>query len=353
MALNHDLLEIESTAQHNSSLLVDALYCAEENWDEDEDLSEGNHGYVQEEEEESDVFPVLIEEDLVWGDKELSDLLAKEGENRIPKCDASLAAVRTEAVEWTMKVVGRYSFSAFTAVLAANYLDRFLFRLEFQPDKPWMTQLTAVACLSLAAKVEETQVPLLLDLQVVEEGKYLFEPKTIQKMEILVLSTLQWRMNPVTAISFLDYIARRIGLKDHLCVEFLRRCHHILLSTISDSRFMCYLPSELATATMLHVFDSIEPNLRLEYQNHVMNIFGNGINKDKVDQCCNLIRRAQSNKRKLLTSVPGSPNGVMDLSFSSDSESWSVASSVSSSPEPLSKRGKTQDQQIFSAFSSS
>jgi hypothetical protein len=29
-----------------------------------------------------------------------------------------------------------------------------------------MTQLAAVACLSLAAKMEETHVPLLLDLQV-------------------------------------------------------------------------------------------------------------------------------------------------------------------------------------------
>ncbi|KAF9592105.1 hypothetical protein IFM89_011943 [Coptis chinensis] len=48
-----------------------------------------------------------------------------------------------------------------------------------------MTQLAAVACLSVAAKVEETQVPLLLDLQV-EETKYVFEAKSIQRMELLV-----------------------------------------------------------------------------------------------------------------------------------------------------------------------
>ena len=47
------------------------------------------------------------------------------------------------------------------------------------------------------------------------------------------------------------------------------------------------------------------------------------------------------NKRKL-ASDPGSPNGVMDVSFSSDSsnDSWAVTapSSVSSSPEPLLKK---------------
>lgn len=30
----------------------------------------------------------------------------------------------------------------------------------------WMMQLLAVACLSIAAKMEETEVPLILDLQV-------------------------------------------------------------------------------------------------------------------------------------------------------------------------------------------
>ncbi|KAI8016894.1 Cyclin-D3-1 [Camellia lanceoleosa] len=41
------------------------------------------------------------------------------------------------------------------------------------------------ACLSLV-KVEETQVPLLLDFQV-EESKFVIEAKTIQRMELLGL----------------------------------------------------------------------------------------------------------------------------------------------------------------------
>jgi cyclin D3 len=67
----------------------------------------------------------------------------------------------------------------------------------------------------------------------VDLSRYVFEAKTIKRMEILVLSTLQWKMNPVTPLSFLDYITRRLGLKDHLCWEFLRRCEHILLSVLS------------------------------------------------------------------------------------------------------------------------
>ena len=84
--------------------------------------------------------------------------------------------------------------------------------------------------------------------------------------------------------------------------------------------------------------------------------------QDKVDECCKLIiglattrvEGNQSNKRRF-SSIPGSPNGVMDVSFSSDSsnDSWAVASSVSSSPEPLSKKNRTQQNQLLQRLSHS
>lgn len=168
--------------QHNSTFLVDGLYCSEENWEEElrVDCFQVQDVGLEEEEEESCYFinknktipipvPTLHEQDLSWQDDELSTLLSKEVPNRLYnnlKTNPSLARARSEAVEWMLKVNAHYSFTALTALLAVNYLDRFLFSFQLQRDKPWMAQLAAVACLSLAAKVEETQVPLLLDLQV-------------------------------------------------------------------------------------------------------------------------------------------------------------------------------------------
>jgi hypothetical protein len=43
---------------------------------------------------------------------------------------------------------------------------------------------------------------------------------------------------------------------------------------------MSYLPSVLATATMVHVFNSVEPSLGDEYQNQLLGILG--INKVSV-----------------------------------------------------------------------
>ncbi|KAF8410119.1 hypothetical protein HHK36_002641 [Tetracentron sinense] len=342
----------------NPLFLLDALYCEEERWEEEEDLdeeiSENCNGNGTNTNTNPSLLPLfLLEQDLFWEDDELLTLFSKEQQTHLKNLldsDPSLAVARREAVEWMLRVNAHYAFSAVTAVLSVNYLDRFLSSLNFKRDKPWMTQLAAVACLSLAAKVEETQVPLLLDLQV-EETKYVFEAKTIQRMELLVLSTLRWMMNPVTPLSFLDHIMRRLGLKTLLHWEFLRKCERLLLSIIADSRFASFLPSVLATATMLHVINQVEPCNPSEYQNQLMGVLK--ISKDKLDDCYKLILELSGghgqnygHKRKYHT-IPRSPNGVIDVSFSCDSskDSWAVASSVSSSPEPLLKKNRAQEQQ--------
>ncbi|KAL2333500.1 hypothetical protein Fmac_014713 [Flemingia macrophylla] len=300
---------------------------------------------------------VLLDNDLFWEDEELVSLISKEGETHLCSlsviADGPLEGPRVEAVNWISKVCGHYGFSCLTIVLAVNYFDRFITSLTFQRDKPWMTQLTAVACLSLAAKTEETHVPLLLDLQV-EESRFVFEAKTIQRMELLVLSTLTWRMHPVTPISFFEHIVRRLGLKSRMHWEFLWRCERVLLNVIADLRVMSYLPSTLAAATMIHVIKEIEPFNATEYIDQLLGLLK--ISEDQVNQCYKLMQKllgcyegiySLHQKRKRL-SVPGSPGGVIDAAFSCDSsnDSWTMSSSASVSLEPLLKRRRAQDQQM-------
>ncbi|KAL5701347.1 hypothetical protein ACHQM5_026692 [Ranunculus cassubicifolius] len=117
-------------------------------------------------------------------------------------------------------------------------------------------------------------------------------------MELLVLSTLDWRMNPVTPLSFLDHIVRRLGLKN-------------------NSRSVCYLPSVLATATMLHVINQIETCNPMEYQNQLMEILK--FDKDKLDECYGFILDSilgSNDRKRKYESEPSSPIGVIDASFS-------------------------------------
>ncbi|GAV71731.1 Cyclin_N domain-containing protein/Cyclin_C domain-containing protein [Cephalotus follicularis] len=352
--------------QQNPSFLLDAaLYCEEEK-------CEGIEEVLQEEIEICSkrkngknpfLYPLLLlDQDLFLDDdEELFSLFTKE-KKQLEQTHfsdqnvdgySSLSLARCEAVKWILNVNARYGFTTLTAILAIDYLDRFLSSAYFQRDKPWMIQLVAVTCLSVAAKVEEIQVPLLLDLQA-EETKYVFEAKTIQRMELLVLSTLNWKMHPVTPLSFLDHIIRRLGLKTHLQWEFLRRCELLLLSLASDMRFISYLPSVLATATMMHVIDQVEPFNPIDYQNQLLVVIK--ISKDSVNECYKHIlelSRTQinaynnPNKRKYVK-MHSSPRSVIDATvFGCDSsnDSWAVGSSVSSSPEPLFKKSRAQEQQ--------
>ncbi|KAG6382576.1 hypothetical protein SASPL_157752 [Salvia splendens] len=323
---------------HHQNPIFDALYCEEE--PKFEDLSEI----------EKPPSAILLDHDFYWEEQELKNLLTKE-KNEIPfiideiDSNSPLKSARNEAIAWMLKVIRCYAFNASTAALAVNYYDRFVTSRCFQGEKPWMSQLAAVACLSVAAKVEETQVPLLLDLQV-EESKFLFEAKTIQRMELLVLSTLQWRMNPVTPMLFVDHIGRRFEFVKNLHWEFLGRCESVILSAIADSRLTRYLPSVVAAATMIYAIREIGDEAAVEYEDQLMIVLR--ASKEEIDDCLSLISEAtggigrKSCLKRKFDLIPSSPSGVIDAYFSSDSsvDSWAFAMSASSSPEPMFKRSR-------------
>ncbi|KAE9607789.1 hypothetical protein Lal_00013412 [Lupinus albus] len=352
------LIEQQSQdSQQNSPSIFDTLLCREQYiFEEGEDFETKNDdGSSLSVRKFQSLHLVLLENDLLWEHEELVYLISKERETHFTHLifDGSLEEHRFEAVNWISKVCAHFGFSALTTVLSVNYFDRFITNLTFQNDKPWMTQLVAVACLSLAAKMEETHVPLLLDLQV-EESRFVFEAKTIQRMELIVLSTLKWRMSPVTPISFFEHIVRRLGLKSRLHWEFLWRCERILLNVIADSSVMSYLPSMLAAATMIHVIKEIEPFNATHYIDQLLGLLK--ISEEQVSQCHKLILKLLvcnerihnlRQKRKRL-SRPSSPGGVIDASFSCDSsnDSWTNESLVSHSREPLFKKSRAQEQKM-------
>ncbi|EOA16803.1 hypothetical protein CARUB_v10005023mg [Capsella rubella] len=347
--------EEETREEQSNSFLLDALYCEEEEqWEDEEDQVEENSSSSS---SSSSPF-VLLQQDLFWEDEDLVTLFSKEEEQAgLSSCldDVYLSTDRKEAVGWILRVNAHYGFSTLAAVLAITYLDKFICSYSVQRDRPWMLQLVSVACLSLAAKVEETQVPLLLDFQV-EETKYVFEAKTIQRMELLILSTLEWRMHLITPISFVDHIIRRLGLKNNAHWDFLNRCHRLLLSVISDSKFVGYLPSVVAAATMMRIIEQVEPFDPLSYQTNLLAALN--LTKEKVKTCYDLIIQLDriglqilnqsSRKRKSheSSSSPSSslnsPSCVIDANpFNSDessNDSWSLSSynnPTSSSSPPL------------------
>ncbi|CAN6172042.1 unnamed protein product [Urochloa humidicola] len=284
------------------------------------------------------------------------------------------AARREAAVGWACRAAARLGFSALTAALAAAYLDRcFLpggaLRLG---DRPWMARLASVACVALAAKVEETRVPLLLDLQILAAAgddpadACVFEAETVSRMELLVLSALGWRMHPVTPFSYLQPLLAAAAMRLH-------NCDAVLLAVIADWRWPRYRPSAWAAAALLATAGGDGGDDDAELLALI------NAPEDEAAECARIISEVTGmgflagdfaaaggagagSKRKreaagVLYSPPLSPSGVIGAlsCFSCESSSSATADSrpasstaaaaagawpvsVSSSPEPSTKR---------------
>ncbi|KAF6169429.1 hypothetical protein GIB67_021432 [Kingdonia uniflora] len=78
-----------------------------------------------------------------------------------------------------------YSFQPLTVYFFVNYMDQFLSARCLPETNGWPLQLLSVACLSLAAKMEELLVPSLLDIQ-----SYIMEPR--KSLVYLTLTLEMW-----------------------------------------------------------------------------------------------------------------------------------------------------------------
>ncbi|KAL8541598.1 hypothetical protein ACS0TY_002750 [Phlomoides rotata] len=120
----------------------------------------------------------------------------------------------------------------------------------FSQETGWPFQLLSVACLSLAAKMEEMYLPCLLDLQMLEPV-YVFEPKTIQRMELLVSATLDWRLRSVTPFDYLHYFISMLPSTSDSVSTLHSVASSIIVNTTRVVDFMGFPPSVIAAAAVI------------------------------------------------------------------------------------------------------
>ncbi|TYH38232.1 hypothetical protein ES332_D12G097000v1 [Gossypium tomentosum] len=210
--------------------------------------------------------------------------------------------------------------------------------------KTWTVQLLAVACLSIAAKMEETKVPLSVDLQV-GEPKFVFEAKTLYRMEVLVLSTLKWKMQVITPCSFIDYFMSKICNDQYPSSMSISRSLQLILSTIKGIDFLEFRPSEIAAAMAISVSGDMQ-TLSIDKAVSSFAFVGKG----RVLKCVELMKDLTfingdaaktanvATQHSSVFTVPQSPIGVLDaaacLSYKSDEIAvGSCANSSHSSPD--------------------
>ncbi|XVF61535.1 hypothetical protein PTKIN_Ptkin08bG0137300 [Pterospermum kingtungense] len=273
-------------------------------------------------------------------EKEMEHLPRNDYLKRLRSGDLDLS-VRREALEWIWKACAYFRFGPLSLCLSINYLDRFLSLYDLPRGKTWTVQLLAVACLSIAAKLEETKVPLSVDLQV-GEPKFVFEAKTIQRMELFVLSTLKWEMQVLTPFSFIDYFLCKICNDQYPSPTSISTSLQLILSTIRGIDFLEFRPSEIAAAVAIFVSREMQT---LAIDKAISSFIF--VEKGRVLKCVELMKDLSLIKGSATTTtangngnvgVPQSPIGVLDagacLSYKSDEITvGSCANSSHSSPD--------------------
>ncbi|KAL9229590.1 hypothetical protein vseg_005040 [Gypsophila vaccaria] len=261
---------------------------------------------------------------------------------RLRSGDLDLIA-RNDALNWIFQAHSYYSFGPFSLCLAVNYLDRFYSARYLPRDKAWTVQLVAVACLSIAAKIEETCVPHSIELQV-GDPKYVFEAKTIQRMELLVLDTLNWKMNAITPCSFLHYSLKQLRNPRSVTDKFLysttkvvNRSMQLILDALKGIEYLEYKPSEIAAAATMSVSAEIQA---VDIENATSCFIH--LVKGRVLKCVEMMKGMSQNStsgvglvgNSMQQGVPQSPIGVLDarcFSHKSLELTQSLVGSVSNS----------------------
>ncbi|KAK8962653.1 Cyclin-D5-2 [Platanthera guangdongensis] len=158
----------------------------------------------------------------------------------------SLLCNRYEFVRWILKMKACFGFSSQTAYLAVTYIDRFFLRRTIDEGKTWAIKLLSISCLSLASKMEEYSPPLLSEYCF--EG-HRFSSQVTQRMELLVLVTLEWRLSSVTPFVYLRYFASKFNFEQRsknlfsLAISFI-------FDILEAASLMNYRPSAIAAAAI-------------------------------------------------------------------------------------------------------
>lgn len=151
---------------------------------------------------------------------------------------------RQKICEWSYDIADHFGFDREAVTISMNYMDRFLSRRlaegdrEDESESRWDTssndtygsesidiryfQLLAMTCLYLAIKIHgqndmyeggSYMTMKMSDFVALSRG--LFTMQNMVDMEVEVLSTLNWRLNPPTLISFVTNFLHFLNLEEY------------------------------------------------------------------------------------------------------------------------------------------
>ncbi|XP_039004286.1 putative cyclin-D6-1 isoform X1 [Hibiscus syriacus] len=236
------------------------------------------------EEQQSDTISVLFSSE--------SDHMPSHNYFQCLKTGGFHVSFRREAISLILKAQYSCNLDLYTQYLAINYIDRFISWQEIPQSNPWVLRLLAIACISLAAKIKEIHFSFS-DFQ--REERFIFDTPAIQRMELLVLDALKWRMRSITPFSFITFFVSLFEPKDPPFPQTLEdRATNIIFQARNEINLLGYKPSVIAATALLLACHELFPLQFPFFKTSILSC--EYVNKEMVLKCFNAMQEMVSNE---------------------------------------------------------
>jgi hypothetical protein len=165
---------------------------------------------------------------------------------------------RSKMVGWQYQVADFCRFNRETVAIATSYFDRFL-TMDAAAEALSNTdlfQLAAMTCFYTAAKIHEPESfePWMLS----KMSRGLYTAEQVEKMELVILKAIAWRMNPPTALAF---VREFLDMLPESCLnEEMRSAVYDLCKFQTELcvRIYEFVPVKASTIAMAALVNSLE-----------------------------------------------------------------------------------------------
>ena len=231
---------------------------------------------------------------------------------------------REKICAWTYSVVDHFVLTRSTVAVSMNLYDRYMGACGSN-SKGSVALLCSLSTLFIAVKLHEPKSSLdrfnLAELCKLCRGKY--QPKDIEEMELKILQTLSWLVNPPLATDFVSLLLNLLPPAVHPFVSqrMFEMSQYIVELTVCDPFFIGSPPSMIAFASILNVLEKDIDLLSFSSTNRTIFLkeMTNVLSLDRGD---NEVRRHRKRMQNILSlqddsiedvKVPKSPSSVRDI----------------------------------------
>uniref|UniRef100_A0A7S2IIB1 Cyclin-like domain-containing protein n=1 Tax=Helicotheca tamesis TaxID=374047 RepID=A0A7S2IIB1_9STRA len=158
---------------------------------------------------------------------------------------------RGQMCTWSYTVVERFGIDRDAVAIAFSILDRYI-AMDEEPDTITQEefQLMSMTSLYMAAKVMSFSRNLPIDA-LVDMSRGYIHAEEVMAMEVKMLTALDWRLSPPTAMAFVREFLFLLPLSEIQRQDLIAVCLFLTERALMDSSLITCSPSSIAVAAIL------------------------------------------------------------------------------------------------------